>query len=177
MRASFFTFLVGVLSLVAAIDLNLDSTQSVLNASKTMVQHIMDIFPTEGTPPHTSSPNSPGLLPKRYYFWNSGLAHSVLLNYWAASGDNSIAPFIRTGLLFQVDEVGAAYMSRTQIGDLANEDQAFWALAAMTAAELNFPISEDANNKTLSWLGLAQTVYEMQAQRWNASSCGGGLKW
>lgn len=56
---------------------------------------------------------------------------------------------------------------------LGNDDQVFWGLAAMTAAELNFP----QENNQPSWLSLAQGVFNTQAVRWDTSTCDGGLRW
>lgn len=54
-----------------------------------------------------------------------------------------------------------------------NDDQMFWGLAAMTAAELKFP---DVSNG-FSWLSLAQGVFNSQKGRWDTTMCGGGLTW
>ena len=56
-----------------------------------------------------------------------------------------------------------------------NDDQAFWAFAAMSAAELNFPASPGKNDP--SWLSLAQAVFNLQTSRWDDQHCGGGLRW
>jgi len=55
-----------------------------------------------------------------------------------------------------------------------NDDQAFWAFAAMSAAEVNFPAPPD---KSPSWLALAQAVFNLQVSRWDPQHCGGGLRW
>lgn len=44
----------------------------------------------------------------------------------------------------------------------------------MSAAELRFP---NPPAKGVSWLGLAQAVFNEQAHRWDTSHCGGGLRW
>lgn len=44
----------------------------------------------------------------------------------------------------------------------------------MSAAELSFP-NPPADQP--SWLGLAQAVFNLQASRWDDTSCGGGLRW
>ncbi len=44
----------------------------------------------------------------------------------------------------------------------------------MTAAELKFPNGPD---NSPSWLALAQAVFNEQASRWDADTCGGGLHW
>jgi mannan endo-1,6-alpha-mannosidase len=56
---------------------------------------------------------------------------------------------------------------------LGNDDQVFWGLAAITAAELNFP--EQTNQP--SWVSLAQGVFNTQVPRWDTSSCHGGMRW
>lgn len=50
----------------------------------------------------------------------------------------------------------------------------FWAFAAMSAAELKFA---DPPPQKPSWLSLAQAVFNLQASRWDTSTCGGGLRW
>ncbi len=55
-----------------------------------------------------------------------------------------------------------------------NDDQAFWAFAAMSAAEMKFP---DPPPKQPSWLSLAQAVFNEQVIRWDDQNCGGGLRW
>jgi mannan endo-1,6-alpha-mannosidase len=54
-----------------------------------------------------------------------------------------------------------------------NDDQVFWAFAAMTAAELKFPDVKDQP----SWLSLAQAVLNTQVARWDTQTCEGGLRW
>ena len=63
----------------------------------------------------------------------------------------------------------------TGIPTQGNDDQGFWALAAMTAAELQFPDPSTAANTT--WLDLAGSVFDLQVSRWDTQTCGGGLRW
>lgn len=56
--------------------------------------------------------------------------------------------------------------------DKGNDDQMFWGLAAMTAAELQYP-----EYGKYSWLSLAQGVFNTQVDRWDPDTCGGGLRW
>lgn len=60
-----------------------------------------------------------------------------------------------------------------QLTAQGNDDQMFWGLAAMTAAELKLPDVSDG----YSWLSLAQGVYNMQVGRWDTTTCNGGLRW
>jgi hypothetical protein len=55
-----------------------------------------------------------------------------------------------------------------------NDDQAFWAFAAMSAAENKYP---DPPSSAPQWLALAQAVFNLQASRWDNTTCGGGLRW
>lgn len=54
-----------------------------------------------------------------------------------------------------------------------NDDQGLWALAAMTAAEQQFP----SPLTSVTWLDLAKNVFDLQAARWDTANCGGGLRW
>lgn len=67
------------------------------------------------------------------------------------------------------------FMMPDQRPSLGNDDQVFWALAAMSAAEHRFPVRADINQAL--YISLAQNVFDEQAHRWNSSTCGGGLKW
>lgn len=57
---------------------------------------------------------------------------------------------------------------------LGNDDQAFWGIAALVAAERGFP---DPPKDKPQWLALAQAVFNRQAGRWDTESCNGGLRW
>jgi mannan endo-1,6-alpha-mannosidase len=50
----------------------------------------------------------------------------------------------------------------------------FWGMSAMTAAELGFP---DPPPDKPQWLALAQGVYNVQAGKWDPTTCNGGLHW
>lgn len=55
-----------------------------------------------------------------------------------------------------------------------NDDQAFWGITALMAAESGFP---DPPPEDPQWLALAQAVFNLQAARWDDDSCDGGLRW
>ncbi len=57
-----------------------------------------------------------------------------------------------------------------------NDDQAFWAFAAMSAAEFGFP---QPPRPYPSWRQICDNVFNHYVQRWNFDSdtCGGGLRW
>lgn len=53
-----------------------------------------------------------------------------------------------------------------------NDDQAWWALAALTAAETNL-----APTGPVPWATMAQNVFQQQTTRWDKDKCNGGMKW
>lgn len=94
-------------------------------------------------------------------------------DYWYYTGDPSYNDVTTEGLLFQVGP-NRDYMTPNQTKTTGNDDQAFWGMAAMSAAEVNFPNPPAGQPQ---WLSLAQAVFNTQALRWDHTSCGGGLKW
>ena len=89
------------------------------------------------------------------------------------TGDDTWNEVTKQALLFQVGP-NNNYEPTNQTRTEGNDDQAFWALAAMSAAELKFP---DPEPDQPQWLALAQAVFNRQAARWDDANCGGGLRW
>ncbi|KHN96643.1 Mannan endo-1,6-alpha-mannosidase [Metarhizium album ARSEF 1941] len=122
---------------------------------------------------------TPGILPGPppggdYYWWEAGAMWGTLIHYWALTGDETYNGEIMKAMQSQVGE-GQDYMPRNVTVSLGNDDQAFWGMAAMLAAESKFP---DPPADRPGWLGLAQAVFNTQAspQR-HDGTCGGGLRW
>jgi mannan endo-1,6-alpha-mannosidase len=65
-------------------------------------------------------------------------------------------------------------MPPNQTSSEGNDDHGFWGLAAMTAAEANYP-NPPANQP--QWLALSQAVFNLMAGNWDNATCGGGLRW
>lgn len=97
----------------------------------------------------------------------------AMVDYWYYTGDTTYNDVTTEALLFQVgpDE---NYMPPNQSKSLGNDDQAFWGMAAMSAAEANFPNPPPDKPQ---WLSLALAVWNSQSVRWDTTSCAGGLKW
>jgi mannan endo-1,6-alpha-mannosidase len=96
-----------------------------------------------------------------------------MIEYWYYTGDDRYNPLISDGILFQTgpnNNFEPLNQTRTE----GNDDQAFWAFAAMTAAETKFPNPPSGKP---SWLSLAQAVFNRQAERWDMKHCNGGLRW
>lgn len=97
----------------------------------------------------------------------------TLIDYWYYTGDDAYVNLTTEGLLAQVGEYDD-YMPKAQVLNEGNDDQGFWGLAVMAAAEYNFPNPPEDQPQ---WLALAQAVFNTQAARWDDSHCDGGLRW
>ena len=97
----------------------------------------------------------------------------ALIDYWYYTGDSRYNNLTTQGLLWQVGP-NKDYMPPNQTRTEGNDDQGFWAMAAMSAAEYKYP---DPPEDEPQWLALAQAVFNTQAARWDAEYCGGGLRW
>jgi mannan endo-1,6-alpha-mannosidase len=77
-----------------------------------------------------------------------------MIEYWYYTNDTSYNPSVTAAILSQVD-TDEDFMPINQTKTEGNDDQGFWGMAAMTAAEVNYsnPSSDQAQ-----WLALAQAV-------------------
>lgn len=101
----------------------------------------------------------PGLLGDPYYWWEAGAMFGALIDYWHYTGDTTYNPVSTEALLWQVGD-DDDYMPLNQTKSLGNDDQAFWGIAAMRAAEVNYPNPPTGKP---GWLALAQAVFNTQA--------------
>ena len=93
----------------------------------------------------------------------------TLIDYWHYTGDTSYNAVTEAGIQWQTganDDMMPANWSQS----MGNDDQGFWGMTAMLAAETNF--QNPASNQP-GWLALAQAVFNTQAARPD-SYCGGG---
>ena len=65
-----------------------------------------------------------------------------LLDYWYYTGDSTYNDITEQALLFQVGPDNN-YEPTNRTSDLGNDDQAFWGMAVMSAAELKFQNPSD----------------------------------
>ncbi|KJZ72567.1 hypothetical protein HIM_08091 [Hirsutella minnesotensis 3608] len=150
-----------------AYTLDPNSRDSIKSVAKNMADDMLTFY--DGDKPG----GTPGLLPQPYYWWEAGAMLGALIDYWYYTADSSYNDLITEGLLFQVGE-NDDYMPRNQTLTEGNDDQGFWGLAVMSAAENNFPNPPPDKPQ---WLGLAQAVFNTQAARWDTEHCAGGLRW
>jgi len=97
----------------------------------------------------------------------------AFVDYWRYTGDTSYNDIVTQALLFQVGP-NNDYMPPNQTSSEGNDDHGFWGLAAMTAAEANYP-NPPANQP--QWLALSQAVFNLMAGNWDNATCNGGLRW
>ncbi|GAM82862.1 hypothetical protein ANO11243_008480 [Dothideomycetidae sp. 11243] len=153
--------------LVAGITLDITNQGSIKSAASTIAYKMMEFYPGNKTG------GIPGLLGDPYYWWEAGAMFGSLIDYWYYTGDSTYNNVTSQALLFQVGPYNN-YMPPNQTKSLGNDDQCFWGVAAMQAAEVNFP-NPPADQP--QWLALAQGVFNSQALRWDNSTCAGGLRW
>ncbi|RFU80478.1 glycoside hydrolase family 76 [Trichoderma arundinaceum] len=160
--------LLATSQLTAGYDLDPDSPASVKSVSKQMAADLVSFY-------HGHEPGgTPGLLPyPPYFWWETGAMMGTLIDYWYYTGDTTYNDLTQQALLFQVGDTND-YMPRNQTRTEGNDDQGFWGLAVMSAAEYNFP---DPPPDQPQWLALAQAVFNTQAARWDTEYCRGGLRW
>lgn len=113
-----------------------------------------------------------GMFTWPYYWWEAGGAWGALLHYTYYTGDQTYVPTIMEALLYQTGDHNN-YIPLNQSTTEGNDDQGFWGLAVMSAAEMNFTNPQDPDK---AWLTLTQAVFNTMAARWD-SSCNGGLRW
>ena len=148
------------LTIAAAYQVNAISLRSIAAAASSVAKNLMGYY----------NPANVGVLPAPYYWWEGGAMWGGMVNYWHITGDATYNDAVSTALLSQVTNSNS-YQGPQCDG---NDDQGWWALAAMTAAEYNFPSPAGAP----SWLSLADNVFTSIAQRWGADGqCNGGLSW
>lgn len=123
----------------------------------------------------------PGILPGPptehkgdYYWWEGGAMMGTYVDYWFLTGDTSYNHVIEQGMLHQVGP-NADYMPPNHTASLGNDDQGFWGMSAMTAAENKFPNPPEGKPQ---WLALAQGVFHTQASpERHDDTCNGGMRW
>ncbi|KAI4172937.1 MAG: hypothetical protein LQ343_003224 [Gyalolechia ehrenbergii] len=159
--------LLATCQLGQGIQLTLDSADSIKAAAKQVAEDLMTMY--NGN----QLGGIPGNLPAPYYWWQCGAMFGSLIDYYFYTGDDQFNDVVTEGMLFQVGP-NNDYMTPNQTKTEGNDDQGFWAVAAMSAAEQKFP---DPPADKPQWLALVQAVFNTQALRWDTQFCNGGLRW
>jgi len=154
----------------AALTVDLTSAASIKSASKTVAQNLISYY-------HGDEPGQiPGILPGPppggpYYWWEGGALWGTMVDYWHYTNDTTYNDITTQALIFQSEN---SYMPLNWTLSLGNDDQGFWGMSVMLAAEVGYP---DPPAGHPNWLSLAQAVFNTMAWRWDLTSCNGGLHW
>ncbi|KAJ8119922.1 hypothetical protein ONZ43_g3236 [Nemania bipapillata] len=173
MRASIALYLLLSAGSVSAQVYKIDSNDDIIAACKSLAYDLMSYY--HGN----ESGQTPGILPGPppagdYYWWEGGALWGAMIDYWHLTGDDTYNDVVTQALLWQVGP-NRNYMPPNWSASLGNDDQGFWGMSAMLAAEENFPNPPDDQPQ---WLALAQAVWNTQADPdRHDSTCGGGLRW
>lgn len=150
-----------------ALELDLDDPQSLINATSLVAYGLMDYYTGD------QYGKTVGMFSPPYYWWEAGGAWGSMIDYWWFMQNDSYNDIIMQAMLHQTGE-NNNYIPLNQSTTEGNDDQAFWGIAAMTAAERNFT---NPPKESPQWLYLAQAVFNTMALRWDDTTCGGGLRW
>jgi mannan endo-1,6-alpha-mannosidase len=137
---------------------------SLKNAAATAAFNTMSNY-TSNTTGHI-----PGIVDGTW--WLGGALFQTMIQYWYFTGDSSNNPAVSQGMYWQRGNDND-YFPANYSQFAGNDDQMAWGLAAMTAAELQYP----RDSSMPSWLTLAESVFNAQIARWDTESCNGGLRW
>lgn len=150
-----------------AIELDVNNETSIAHACALIAQGLMDYY--EGYKPGGTI----GMFTSPYYWWEAGGAFGLMLDYTFYFENDTYTDTIKEAMVYQVGD-DWNYIPLNQSTTEGNDDQAFWGIVAMQAAERNF---SNPNADEPQWLYLAQAVFNTMAARWDTGLCGGGLRW
>jgi len=150
-----------------AIDVQIDDEQSRKEAAGTVAYGLLGFYYGNNTG------DVPGNLPDPYYWWLCGAMMGTLIDYWHFTGDDSYNDLVKQAMVHQAG-VDRDFLPANQTRAMGNDDQGFWAMTGMLAAEYKFP---DPPEDGPQWLAVVQAVFNEFASRWDEEHCGGGLRW
>lgn len=105
--------------------------------------------------------------------WHAGAMFGTLVDYWQYTGDSTYNDETIQAIVHQAADT-EDFMPKNQTRTEGNDDQGFWAMTAMSAAENKFP---NPPSDKVQYLALAQAVFNQYTQRWDVDDCDGGLRW
>lgn len=156
---------------VHSLTLDTSSPDSIKEASATIAYNLTQYYHNNGT---NTTATEIGLFSRPpYYWWEAAAVWGGLIDYYTYTNDSSYNPTISQALLAQTGS-NHDYLPAAQVKDLGNDDQAFYALACMDALEYGFANPPAGKPQ---WLELATKVWNDQVERWDTSTCNGGLRW
>ncbi|PHH65021.1 hypothetical protein CDD81_3419 [Ophiocordyceps australis] len=158
--------------LAQGIQADFQSADSIKKAAGTIAGDAMNFY--EGDQPgHT-----PGLLfldpDPNPWWWAGGVLFATMAEYWHYTQDSQYNEVVKEAMVHQAG-ANQDFLTPNWTAHMGNDDQGFWGVAAMTAAEVNFDNPAPGDPQ---WLATAQGVFNTMAthKRWD-ETCGGGLRW
>lgn len=97
----------------------------------------------------------------------------TMVDYWFLTEDSTYNDATMQAIVHQGSPT-KDFMPLNQTRTEGNDDQGFWAMTAMTAAEYKFP---NPPSDQPQYLALAQAVFNQYVARWDELDCDGGLRW
>ncbi|KAH3675453.1 hypothetical protein WICMUC_002742 [Wickerhamomyces mucosus] len=152
---------------VNAIWLYLDNLSSIQEVTGLIADGLMDYYTGD------QYGNAVGMFANPYYWWEAGGAWGSMIDYWFYMQNDTYLNVTMDALLAQVGD-DWNFIPLNQSTTEGNDDQGFWGIAVMAAAERNFPNPPAGQPQ---WLYLAQAVFNTMASRWDDANCDGGLRW
>ncbi|SSD61814.1 probable Mannan endo-1,6-alpha-mannosidase DFG5 [Saccharomycodes ludwigii] len=119
-----------------------------------------------------------GMFQSPYYWWQAGEAFGGMIENWYLCENNTFESLIQDAIIHQAGD-SYDFMTENQTMVEGNDDQGIWGLTVMTATERNFtaPDNSSGSSSIPGYLAMAQGVYNTMYSRWDADTCGGGLRW
>lgn len=161
------TFLISMLGCVSCIWLTPDNLTSLKEVTGIVADGLLNYYTGDdyGKPV--------GMFANPYYWWEAGGAWGSMIDFWFFMENDTYLETTKQALLAQTGE-NWNYIPLNQSTTEGNDDQGFWGIAVMAAAERNFP---NPDGDQPQWLYLAQAVFNTMASRWDDGHCEGGLRW
>ncbi|KAK2616830.1 hypothetical protein QQS21_000207 [Conoideocrella luteorostrata] len=152
---------------------SLESNDDIKKTTSSLAHDVLQFYQGNQTG-HTPGLLAEGVSRAVDYFWyESGAMWGILLDYWSYTGDSTYNDLITQGLLWQAGDKND-FLPQNVTAKVGNDDQGFWAMAAMIAAERGFPNPPAGK---VSWVKLVENVVNEMALRYDGATCGGGLRW
>ncbi|SGZ53997.1 CIC11C00000005734 [Sungouiella intermedia] len=167
MKFSLVALALSLLTAVQAVWLDTNNVTTIKEATALVAEGLLNYY--EGN----TYGGVVGMFTWPYYWWEAGGAWGSLLDYTFYMEDDKYSDLIMTALTYQVGD-DYNYIPLNQSTTEGNDDQAFWGIAVMSAAERNFTNPTDDR---LAWLTLTQAVFNTMSSRWDNLECNGGLRW
>lgn len=171
-RALVLSLVSSVVGRATALQLDVENQDSIKSTAKSLASSIVAAYSET-----LSTQSIPGLFDEDiYFFWEAGAVLGSLIDYSRLTGDVQYNDLVSQGMQWQLGEFDA-FMPENQTAVSGNDDQSYWGLAALTAAEANLP-----NPVNGTWAEFAANVFDTQVIRYEIEensngTCGGGLRW